>query len=124
MQPPDGERDYDAAQPERRSEMPEVPDVSAIAQQVKARIKHIEDQLRQHEKLTHELERLRDALTRFVKRSRAKTSPRTTVTERFRRSTGKKKRSAPPASFPIPILCCYAAESGGTRAAAASSREV
>jgi hypothetical protein len=30
-----------------RSEMPEIPDVSAIAQQVKARIKHIEDQLKQ-----------------------------------------------------------------------------
>jgi hypothetical protein len=27
---------------------------------------------------------------RFVKRGRAKTSPRTTVTERFRRRTGKK----------------------------------
>ena len=28
--------------------MPEIPDVGAIAQQVKARIKHIEDQLKQH----------------------------------------------------------------------------
>jgi len=37
--------------------------------------------------------RVRSAITgRFVKRSRAKTSPRTTVTERFRRSSGKKKR--------------------------------
>jgi len=43
--------------------MPEIPDVSAIAQQVKARIKHIEEQLKQHDKLTDELERLRDALT-------------------------------------------------------------
>jgi len=34
--------------------------------------------------------RVRSAVTgRFVKRGRAKTSPRTTVTERFRRSTGK-----------------------------------
>ena len=32
--------------------MPDIPDVSAIAKQVKARIKQIEDQLRQHEKLT------------------------------------------------------------------------
>jgi hypothetical protein len=37
--------------------------------------------------------RLRSAVTgRFVKSSRAKTSPRTTVTERFRRSPRKKKR--------------------------------
>jgi CRP-like cAMP-binding protein len=45
--------------------MPEVPDVSAIAQQVKSRITHIEDQLKQHETLVNELERLRDALTRL-----------------------------------------------------------
>ena len=32
--------------------MPEIPDVSAIAQQIKARIKHIEDQLKQHHVLT------------------------------------------------------------------------
>ena len=35
--------------PRPGSEMPEIPDVSAIAQQVKARIKQIEDQLKQHE---------------------------------------------------------------------------
>jgi Fic family protein len=52
--------------------MPEIPDVSAIVQQVKARIKHIEDQLRQHEKLTHELERLRDALTRLEGAARSR----------------------------------------------------
>jgi predicted Rossmann fold nucleotide-binding protein DprA/Smf involved in DNA uptake len=45
--------------------MPEIPDVSAIAQQVKARIKHIEAQLQQHQKLTDELERLRGALSRL-----------------------------------------------------------
>ena len=45
--------------------MPEIPDVSAIAQQVKARIKHIEDQLKQHHRLSEELERLRDALSRL-----------------------------------------------------------
>lgn len=52
--------------------MPEVPDVSAISQQVKARIKHIEDQLRQHETLTNELERLRDALTRLEGAARSR----------------------------------------------------
>ena len=36
--------------------------------------------------------RVRSAITgRFVKRSRAKSSPRTTVTETFRRRGGKKK---------------------------------
>jgi CRP-like cAMP-binding protein len=54
--------------------MPEVPDVSAIAQQVKARIKHLEDQLRQHERLTNELERLRDALTRLEGAARSRVS--------------------------------------------------
>ena len=42
--------------------MPEIPDVSTIAQQIKARIKYIEDQLKQHHVLTDELERLRAAL--------------------------------------------------------------
>jgi hypothetical protein len=45
--------------------MPEIPDVSAIAQQVKARIKHIEDQLKRHHVLTDELDRLRAALVRL-----------------------------------------------------------
>jgi predicted Rossmann fold nucleotide-binding protein DprA/Smf involved in DNA uptake len=45
--------------------MPDIPDVGATAQQVKTRIKHIEDQLKQHHKLSDELERLRDALSRL-----------------------------------------------------------
>ena len=52
--------------------MPEIPDVSAIAQQVKARIKHIEDQLKQQLKLTDELERLRDALSRLQGEARSR----------------------------------------------------
>jgi predicted Rossmann fold nucleotide-binding protein DprA/Smf involved in DNA uptake len=54
--------------------MPEIPDVSVIAQQVKARIKHIEDQLKQHHKLTDELERLRDALSRLEGEARSRVS--------------------------------------------------
>jgi CRP-like cAMP-binding protein len=61
--------------------MPDIPDVSAIAQQVRARIKQIEDQLRQHQKLNDELDRLRDALSRLegearsrVRRSRGRTA--------------------------------------------------
>ena len=54
--------------------MPEVPGVSAIAQQVKARIKQIEDQLKQHQTLTDELERLRDALSRLEGAARSRVS--------------------------------------------------
>jgi DNA invertase Pin-like site-specific DNA recombinase len=52
--------------------MPEIPDVSAIAQQVKARIKQIEEQLPQHQKLTDELERLRGALSRLEGEARSR----------------------------------------------------
>ena len=52
--------------------MPEVPDVSAIVQQVKARIIQIEDQVREHHKLTAELDRLRDALARLEGAARSK----------------------------------------------------
>jgi hypothetical protein len=58
--------------------MPQIPDVSAIAQQVKARIKHIEEQLQQHQKLTDELQRLRGALARLegAARPRVRTGQR------------------------------------------------
>ena len=58
--------------------MPEIPDVSAIAEQVRARVKHIEDQLQQHQQLTDELERLRGALGRLEGegRSRGRTGRR------------------------------------------------
>jgi CRP-like cAMP-binding protein len=52
--------------------MPEIPDVSAIAQQVKARIKHIEEQLKQNQRLTDELERLRGALSRLEGEARSR----------------------------------------------------
>ena len=52
--------------------MPEIPDVSAIAQQVKARIKHIEDQLKQHHVLTDELDRLRAALVGLEGQARSR----------------------------------------------------
>jgi CRP-like cAMP-binding protein len=45
--------------------MPEVPDVSTIVEQVKARIKQIETELARHERLNDELARLRDALGRL-----------------------------------------------------------
>jgi CRP-like cAMP-binding protein len=71
--------------------MPEIPDVGAIAQQVKARIKHIEDQLKQHHKLSDELERLRDALSRLEGGARSRVgAPR-----RSRKPTPKPAGSAP-----------------------------
>jgi CRP-like cAMP-binding protein len=82
--------------------MPEIPDVSAIAQQVKARIKHIEEQLKQHHKLTDELERLRDALTRLEGEARSRVSS----SRRNRKQTAKpagsatRTRAAKPARAP------------------------
>lgn len=82
--------------------MPEIPDVSAIAQQVRARIKHIEDQLRQHQKLTDELERLRDALARLEGEARSRVSgarrgrkPTTTPAESATTARAAKPASAP-----------------------------
>ena len=54
--------------------MPEVPDVNAIAQQVKARIKQIEEELKKHQNLHDELERLRDALGRLEGAARSRLS--------------------------------------------------
>jgi len=42
--------------------MPKSPDVSMVVEQVKARLKQIEDQFTQHQRLAAELERLRDAI--------------------------------------------------------------
>jgi CRP-like cAMP-binding protein len=90
---------YDVAQLERRSEMPQVPDVSAIAQQVKARIKQIEDQLSQHERLSDELERLRDALTRLEGAARSRVSasrrPAAKPADAPKRASNAKRASAP-----------------------------
>jgi predicted Rossmann fold nucleotide-binding protein DprA/Smf involved in DNA uptake len=54
--------------------MPDIPDVGAIAKQVKARIKQIEDQLGQRERLTDELGRLREALRRLEGEARSRVS--------------------------------------------------
>ena len=82
--------------------MPEIPDVSAIAQQVKARIKHIEDQLKQHHVLTDELERLRAALVRLEgqARSRVSTGRRSRKPAQAPTRTAARARAAKPASAP------------------------
>jgi DNA invertase Pin-like site-specific DNA recombinase len=76
--------------------MPETPDVSAIAQQVKARIKQIEDQLQQHQKLTDELERLRGALSRLEGEGRS----RVRTGRRNRKPAGSATGRVKPASAP------------------------
>jgi predicted Rossmann fold nucleotide-binding protein DprA/Smf involved in DNA uptake len=82
--------------------MPEIPDVSAIAQQVKARIKHIEELLTQHHKLTDELERLRDALTRLEgeARSRVRSGRRNRKPAAKPAGSATRTRAAKPASVP------------------------
>ena len=79
--------------------MPEMPDVSAIAQQVKARITQIEDQLKQHQKLTDELERLRGALTRLEgeARSRVRSGRRTRKPTAKPAGSATRTRAAKPA---------------------------
>ena len=52
--------------------MPTVPDVSAIVESVKSRIKQIEGELAKHERLSEELERLRDALGRLEGAARSR----------------------------------------------------
>jgi DNA-binding IclR family transcriptional regulator len=78
--------------------MPEIPDVGAIAQQVKARIKHIEDQLKQHTKLSEELERLRGALSRLEGGARSRVGAR----RRSRRSAPESAAGAPRTSASKP----------------------
>ena len=82
--------------------MPQLPDAGAIAQQVKARIKQIEDQLKQHHKLTDELERLRDALSRLEgeARSRVRTVRRTRTPAATPAGGATRTRAAKSASVP------------------------
>jgi len=82
--------------------MPEVPDAGAIARQVKARVKHIEDQLKQHHKLTDELKRLRDVLTRLEgdARSRVSTARRTGKPRAKPAGSATRTRAAKPATAP------------------------
>ena len=82
--------------------MPEIPEVSAIAQQVKARIKHIEEQLKQHHVLTDELDRLRAALVGLEgqARSRVNTGRRNRKPAAAPTRTAPRARAAKPARAP------------------------
>ena len=68
--------------------MPEVPDVSTIVEQVKARIKQIETELARHERLSDELARLRDALGRLEGAARSHVGSRV---------RGRRAAATPPA---------------------------
>jgi Fic family protein len=82
--------------------MPDIPDVSAITQQVKARIKQIEDQLTQQDKLADELARLRGALKRLEveARSRASTARRNRKPTARPAGSTTRRRAAKPVSAP------------------------
>jgi CRP-like cAMP-binding protein len=73
--------------------MPEVPEVSKIVEQVKARIKQIETELARHERLSDELARLRDALGRLEGAARSHVGRG----RRGRRQPAAKERPAPAA---------------------------
>ena len=84
--------------------MPQVPDVSAIVDQVKTRIKHIEGELAGHERLSDELERLRDALGRLEGAARSRVTggrrgrrPAATSTARARPAATSAARARPAA---------------------------
>jgi hypothetical protein len=71
--------------------MPPIPDVSAIVESVKARIKQIEGELAKHERLGEELERLREALGRLEGAARSRVSGRREAARPAGRSAGRAK---------------------------------
>jgi DNA-binding transcriptional ArsR family regulator len=100
----------------------EVPDVRGIVDQMKARIAHIEDQLKRHSDLSAELDRLRDALGRLEGDVRArargrgtpaKAKPSPTRTTTARKAAPATKRAAAPSK---PREAATAAPRGQTRA--------
>ena len=78
--------------------MPRGPDVSVIVEQVKARLKQIEDQFSQHQRLTDELERLRDVAIdlehAFMSRLNGGQPPAAKQTERGKRPTATTRPTA------------------------------
>jgi hypothetical protein len=74
--------------------MANIPDVSAIIDQIRARITHVEEQLRQHQNLSDELERLRGALARLEGEVRS----RVNAGRRGRRPASAPESTRPPAS--------------------------
>src|SRR3954451_20376107 len=90
--------DYDAVQFKCGSEMPKRPEVGAIAEQVTARLKQIEDQVTHNQRIADELGRLRDAVKRLeraiLSRSSGEPVPAAQPTDRARRQGGAKRPRA------------------------------
>jgi CRP-like cAMP-binding protein len=84
---------------EQGSEMPRGPDVGVIVDQVKARLKQIEDQLSQHQRLADELERLRhvvkDLERAVVARISGGHASAAKPTERAKRTRTARRATAP-----------------------------
>jgi len=83
--------------------MVEVPDVGTIAEQIKARIGQIEEQLKAHRDLSDELDRLRGALSRLEgtvatrpkgRRASAKVAARATTKSASKRADAAKTSTA------------------------------
>jgi Fic family protein len=92
--------------------MAEVSDVRAIAEQVKARIKHIEAELARHERLSDELARLRDALDGLEGAARSRVSR----ARHGRRPTAKLANKAQPARRVRPATASRRAPRGQNKA--------
>jgi CRP-like cAMP-binding protein len=81
--------------------MPQAPDMSAIVESVRARIKQIEGELAKHKRLSDELERLRDALGRLEGAARSRVGgrrdggPAATSTQRTKPARARARTSAP-----------------------------
>jgi predicted Rossmann fold nucleotide-binding protein DprA/Smf involved in DNA uptake len=84
--------------------MANIPGVSAITDRIKARITQIEDQLKQHQDLSGELERLRSALARLEGdvRSRVNAGRRRRQPASAPKITAAPKAAAKPASTAAP----------------------
>ena len=82
----------------RGSEMPKRPDVGAIAEQVKVRLKQIEDQVTQNQRIADELGRLRDVVKDLERAIGSRFSgehvPAPEPTERARRQSAAKRARA------------------------------
>jgi CRP-like cAMP-binding protein len=79
--------------------MPRGPDVGVIVDQVKARLRQIEAQLSQHQRLADELERLRDVVRDLERAVVSRVSgghpPATTPSERARQPSAVRHATAP-----------------------------
>jgi CRP-like cAMP-binding protein len=97
----------------------EVPGVGAIVEQIKARIGHIEEQLKQHRDLSDELERLRDALGRLEGGVGARVRGRRTPAKSSSQRTTAAAKSSPAkgsAAASRPRRAAASAPRGQTRA--------